>query len=128
MEKARKAEKDPKAFVPLTPAMFQILVALADGERHGYAIMREVDAQTGSTIRLGPATLYTSLRRLLTSGLVEENGDRPDPRLDDERRRYYRLSGLGRRVAIAETDRLEALVKAARRKPAFNEVIAHKCM
>lgn len=119
-----KSPKEPRAFLPLTPAMYQILVALADGERHGYAIMRDVDAQTVGAVKLGPATLYTSLKRLLASGLVEENGDRPDPRLDDERRRYYRLSGLGRQVAIAETDRLEALVMAARRKPAFNEASA----
>jgi DNA-binding PadR family transcriptional regulator len=119
-----KAQKEPRAFLPLTPAMYQILIALADGERHGYAIMREVDAQTLGGIRLGPATLYTSLKRLRAAGLVEENGDRPDPRLDDERRRYYRLSGLGRQAAIAETDRLEALVTAARRKPAFNEASA----
>lgn len=116
-----KVGKETRAFLPLTAGMYQILVALADGAQHGYAIMREVDRQTGGTIKLGPATLYTSLKRLLGSGLIEESGERPDPRLDDERRRYYRLSGLGRQVAIAETNRLEALVTAARRKPAFNE-------
>jgi DNA-binding PadR family transcriptional regulator len=99
---------------PLTPAMFHILLALAAGERHGYAIMREVDALTGGAQRLGPGSLYGSIKRMLAEGLIEECGERPDPAADDERRRYYRLTDLGRRAAGAEARRLEVLVVAAR--------------
>jgi DNA-binding PadR family transcriptional regulator len=99
---------------PLTPAMFHILLALATGERHGYAIMREVDALTGGAQRLGPGSLYGSIKRMLAEGLIEECGERPDPAADDERRRYYRLTDLGRRAAGAEARRLEVLVTAAR--------------
>ena len=96
--------------------MFHILLALADKERHGYDIMREVDERTESKMRLGPGTLYGSIKRMLNDGLIEELDERPDPELDDERRRYYRLSDLGRRIAIAEAERLEKLVKSARLK------------
>jgi DNA-binding PadR family transcriptional regulator len=99
---------------PLTPAMFHILLALAGGERHGYAIMREVDALTDGAQRLGPGSLYGSIKRMLADGLIEECGERPGPTADDERRRYYRLTDLGRRAAGAEARRLEALVIAAR--------------
>jgi DNA-binding PadR family transcriptional regulator len=99
---------------PLTPAMFHILLALAAGERHGYAIMREVDALTGGAQRLGPGSLYGSIKRMLAEGLIEECGERPDPAADDERRRYYRLTDLGRRAAATEARRLEVLVVAAR--------------
>lgn len=96
--------------------MFHILLALADKERHGYEIMREVDERSEGKVRLGPGTLYGSIKRMLTDGLVEELAERPDPELDDERRRYYRLTKLGRRVAVAEAERLERLVKNARAK------------
>ena len=96
--------------------MFHILLALADKERHGYDIMREVDSRTEGKMRLGPGTLYGSIKRMLNDGLVEELDERPDPELDDERRRYYRLTDLGRRVAVAEAERLEKLVKSARLK------------
>lgn len=96
--------------------MFHILLALADKERHGYDIMREVDQRSEGDVRLGPGTLYGSIKRMLSDGLIEELDDRPDPELDDERRRYYRLSDLGRRVAVAEAQRLERLVKSARSK------------
>ena len=99
--------------LPLTPAEFHILLALAQGERHGYAIMREVAEQTGGQMRLGPGTLYGSIRRLLGEGVIEECEARPDPALDDERRRYYRLTSYGRRVAEAEAARLQALTRAA---------------
>jgi DNA-binding PadR family transcriptional regulator len=99
---------------PLTPAMFHILLALAGGERHGYAIMREVDALTGGAQRLGPGSLYGSIKRMLAEGLIEECGERPDPAADDERRRYYRLTDLGRRAAGTEARRLEVLVMVAR--------------
>ena len=96
--------------------MFHILLALADKERHGYEIMREVDERSEGKVRLGPGTLYGSIKRMLSDGLIEEMDQRPDPELDDERRRYYRLSDLGRRVAVAEAERLERLVKSARSK------------
>jgi DNA-binding PadR family transcriptional regulator len=94
--------------------MFQIMLALADGERHGYAIMQEVKRQTGGATVLGPGTLYGTLRRLVAEDLIEESEERPDPALDDERRRYYRLTDFGRRVARAEAERLNALVLVAR--------------
>jgi len=102
--------------LPLTPAVFYILLALADGERHGYAIMREVAAQSGGRVRLGPGTLYGSIRRMLSDGIIEESAARPDPALDDERRRYYRLTPFGRRVAEAEAARLQELTRAARER------------
>jgi DNA-binding PadR family transcriptional regulator len=99
---------------PLTPAMFHILLALAAGERHGYAIMREVDVLTGGAQRLGPGSLYGSIKRLLAGGLIEECAEPPGPAPGDERRRYYRLTDRGRRAAGAEARRLEVLVVAAR--------------
>ena len=100
---------------PLTPAAFHILLALADGEKHGYAIMQEVTARTGK-IRLGPGTLYGSIKRMLADGWIEESAERPDPALDDERRRYYRLTGVGRRVAEEEAERLAQLLRVVRAK------------
>jgi DNA-binding PadR family transcriptional regulator len=99
---------------PLTPAGFQILLSLADGEKHGYGIMQEVLALTDGAVRLGPGTLYSTIGRLLTAGLIAEVAARPDPALDDERRRYYRLTPLGQRAAAAEAQRLEQLVRVAR--------------
>ncbi|HZI62003.1 MAG TPA: PadR family transcriptional regulator [Pyrinomonadaceae bacterium] len=109
-------KEKPEAWLPLTPAMFHILLALADKERHGYEIMREVDERSDGKVRLGPGTLYGSIKRMLGDGLIEEMDERPDPELDDERRRYYRLTNLGHRVAVAEAERLERLVKNARAK------------
>lgn len=106
----------PEAWLPLTPAMFHILLALADKDRHGYEIMREVEERSAGEVRVGPGTLYGSIKRMLNDELIEELEERPDPELDDERRRYYRLTDLGRRVAIAEARRLEKLVKSARSK------------
>lgn len=106
----------PEACLPLTPATLNILLALAGGERHGYAVLREVAERTGGATRLGPATLYRSLKQMLERGWIEESARRPDPELDDERRRYYRLTDFGRRVATAEVSRLDALVSAARSK------------
>ncbi len=108
----RRAEE----FLPLTPAMFHILLALADKERHGYHIMREVDERTGGNVKLGPGTLYGSIKRMMADGLIEELEERPDPEVDDERRRYYRLTDFGFRVASAEAQRLEQLVRSARAK------------
>lgn len=106
----------PEDFLPLTPAMFHILLALADKERHGYEIMQEVQERTEGVVRIGPGTLYGSIKRMLSDGLVEESDERPDPELDDERRRYYRLTDFGFRVARAESERLATLVKSARLK------------
>jgi DNA-binding PadR family transcriptional regulator len=107
---------DPEAHLPLTAAEFQILVALADGEKHGYAIGKEVTRRTGGQVTVRAATLYTVIKRLLADALIEESDARPDPALDDERRRYYRLTERGRRVAVAEANRLERTVAQARRK------------
>ena len=96
--------------------MFHILLALADKERHGYHIMREVDERTGGSVKLGPGTLYGSIKRMIGDGLIEELEDRPAPDVDDERRRYYRLTDFGYRVASAEAQRLEHLVRSARAK------------
>ena len=111
-----RSATDPADLLPLTPAVFHILLALADGERHGYSIMQEVEARTGNKVRLGPGTLYGSIKRMLADQLIEESDERPDPALDDERRRYYRLTRFGRYVAVAEARRLENLVGAARAK------------
>ena len=108
--------RDPRSLLPLTPAVLHILLALADGERHGYGIMREVEDRTGGEVRLGPGTLYGAIKRMLADGLVEESGERPDPKMDDQRRRYYRITDLGRRVAGAEAERLAGLVNTAREK------------
>ena len=108
--------RKPEEFLPLTPAMFHILLALADKERHGYHIMREVDERTSGNVKLGPGTLYGSIKRMMADGLIEELEERPDAELDDERRRYYRLTDFGFRVASAEAQRLEQMVKSARAK------------
>jgi DNA-binding PadR family transcriptional regulator len=100
----------------LTPAMFQILLALGDGEKHGYAILKEVEDQTGGDVRLSTGTLYAMIKRLLTEGILEESRNRPPVEDDDQRRRYYRLTPLGRQVAVAEAERLERLTITARQK------------
>ncbi|MEO8131280.1 MAG: PadR family transcriptional regulator [Bryobacteraceae bacterium] len=100
----------------LTPAVFHILLALADGERHGYSIMREVAEHTNEQFVMGPGTLYGTLKRMLESQLIEECGERPDPALTEERRRYYRITKQGQRAAMGEASRLQTLVRVARRK------------
>jgi len=107
---------DPSVHLPLTPAMFQVLVALADGEKHGYAILKEVARRTEGRVQLRATTLYTVIKRFVVDGLVAESSERPDPALDDERRRYYRLTDHGRAVARAEADRMAEMVTHARRK------------
>ncbi|WP_246039275.1 PadR family transcriptional regulator [Dictyobacter alpinus] len=102
--------------MPLTPAVFHILLALTDKERHGYGIMQEVTRRTNSQVHMGPGTLYGSIKRMMADGLLEESGTRPDPDLDDERRRYYRLTDFGQRVVRAEARRLEQLVSIAQMK------------
>ena len=106
------ATPDPASFLPLTPPLFQVLVSLADGDRHGYAILKDIEDRTGGSVRLSTGTLYGIIKRLLADALVfDVTLRRP---ADDERRRYYRLTPLGRQVALAETERLERAVAQAR--------------
>ena len=105
---------------PLTPGAYHILLALARGERHGYGIMREVERLSDGAMRLGPGTLYRTLREMLEAELIAESGERPDPAHDDERRRYYALTEAGRRAALAETRRLARLVARARETPGWD--------
>ena len=105
--------------LPLTPAVLHILLALADQERHGYGIMQEVAAMTRDKIQMGPGTLYGTIKRMLAAQLIEETDERPDPDMDDERRRYYRLTDWGRQVLAAETERLSNLVQVAQTKKAL---------
>jgi DNA-binding PadR family transcriptional regulator len=114
MRTARK--RDPRDSVPLTPIVLHILLALADGDKHGYAIIKEVRRRTEGEVELGASSLYAVLKRLLAEALVVEADERPDPSLDDERRRYYRLTAWGRDVAVAEMNRLESLLRQARAK------------
>jgi len=100
-------------FLPLPTATFHILLALLNEEKHGYAIMREVEDLSGGAVRIGPGTMYGSIKRMLAEGLIEESDERPDPEMDDERRRYYRCTGLGERVCRAEVERLTKLLKNA---------------
>jgi len=102
--------------LPLSPAAFSILLALKDGEKHGYAILRAVSEQSDEAVKLLPGTLYNLLKRMLDQGWIEELEERPDPALDDERRRYYRLTGLGETVASLEAERLAELVRTARKR------------
>lgn len=113
-DRARVPEAE--GYLPLTPAVFDIMVALGNEQMHGYAIMQEVRRRTKGGRRLAPGTLYRSLKQMHERGLLEESEERPEPGLDDERRRYYRLTNLGRRVALAEVERLEGLVRAGRSK------------
>lgn len=110
----------PQDLLPLTPPVFHILVALADEERHGYGIMQDVARQTNEALQLGPGTLYGCLKRMLAAGIVEESDVRPDPSLDDERRRYYRMTAMGRKLVRAEAHRLAEAVTAARSRRLFD--------
>jgi DNA-binding PadR family transcriptional regulator len=110
--------------LPLTPAVFHILLALSGGELHGYAIMHEVSAQSGGSIAMGPGTLYGSLKRMLAAGLVVEAEARPDPTLDDERRRYYKLTEEGMRALKDEADRLASLMNQAAMKRVLGESVS----
>lgn len=113
--------REVAALLPLTPAVHHILLSLSDGERHGYSIMREIERYTGGQLRLGATTLYRSIKQMLAAGLIEEADERPDPALDDERRRYYRLTPFGQLVLRAETRRLAALVALAHAKGVVTE-------
>jgi DNA-binding PadR family transcriptional regulator len=118
---------DPEEMLPLTPAVFHVLLALADGERHGYAIMQEVAEHTAGRINMGPGTLYGTIKRLIEAQLIEESDDRPDPHLDDERRRYYRLTGVGQRVVKAEAQRYAEMVAVARGKKLIGKLASAIC-
>jgi DNA-binding PadR family transcriptional regulator len=104
---------------PLTPPVFHILLALAREERHGYAIMQDVEQQTEGSLQLGPGTLYGCIKRMLAAGLIEESGERPDPGIGDERRRYYRITPAGTRAAKAEARRMATALAAAKSKRVF---------
>jgi DNA-binding PadR family transcriptional regulator len=105
---------NPDSLLPLPTAVFHILIALADRDRHGYSIMQDVTARTGGKVQLSAGTLYSSVRRMLEQGLIEELAESPDPSSTDERRRYYRLTRFGRHVAAAEVERLSLLLQQAR--------------
>jgi DNA-binding PadR family transcriptional regulator len=115
-------QRNPNDRLPLTPAMFNVLVALSEEERHGYAIIKDVSARTSGAVELGTGTLYGIVKRLLADGLVVESVRRPPARSDDERRRYYRLTPFGRKVVAAELARLEEMVRTARATRAFRSV------
>ena len=119
-----KKPPDPDAFLPLKPHWFHVLLSLADDDQHGYGIMQEVLNRTDGKVRLWPATLYGTLKRLTDDDLIEESGARPAPDQDDARRRYYRLTKLGRRVLNAECHRLEDLVSVIRAKRGVKSVNA----
>ncbi len=112
---------DQDDHLPLTPPVFHILLALADEERHGYSIMQDVARQTNDGLQMGPGTLYGCLKRMLASGLIEEAEERPDPAMDDERRRYYRMTSLGNRTVRAEAQRIATALYAAKSKRIFAE-------
>ena len=114
MPKRTPPDDDVENFLPLPTAVFHILIALADRDRHGYSIMQDVAARTDGSVQLSAGTLYSSIRRMLEQGLIEELSKSPDRSSTDERRRYYRLTRFGRRVAAAEVARLNALVRQAR--------------
>lgn len=107
-------DPQPESLLPLPTAVFHILIALADRDRHGYSIMQDVGARTGGAVRLSAGTLYSSIHRMLEQGLIEELSKSPDPACTDERRRYYRLTRFGKRVAAAEAARLDAMLRQAR--------------
>lgn len=113
MPRQKPSPEDVDSYLPLPASVMHIIVALAGGEKHGYAIMRDVDDLSGGSAGMGPGTLYGSIKRMLDQGLVEETDERPDPALDDQRRRYYRLTALGQQVGAAEHARLSALLEAA---------------
>jgi DNA-binding PadR family transcriptional regulator len=117
-----KTNNDPEGHLPLSPAVFHILLALADEERHGYGIMQEVKRRTDGKVRLGAGTLYGAIKRLLEKGIIAERGERPDPGLNEERRRYYRLTDFGQRVLRVDVSRLNQLVQQARAKEVLLEI------
>jgi DNA-binding PadR family transcriptional regulator len=116
-----KKQASPESFLPLKPHWFHVLLALSNQDQHGYGIMQEVLERTSGKVRLWPPTLYGTIKRLTDESLIEESDRRPAPELDDARRRYYRLTALGRRVLAAESARLEDLVRAVHAKRGVRE-------
>ncbi len=112
------SNRTPSDLLPLPASQLHILLALATGENHGYAIMKEIEAFTGGAVTMGPGTLYGAIKQMLKAGLIEESSERPDPDLDDQRRRYYRLTDLGGSALDAEVVRLEQLARTARTRQA----------
>lgn len=110
------SNESAESYLPLTPALFHVLLALADGDKHGYAILKDVSLRTGGEVRLSTGTLYGIIKRLLNDGMIQESRLRPAAKDDDERRIYYRLTALGREVAAAEAERHEKIVALARLK------------
>ena len=108
--------EDIQRLLPLTPTVFHMLLALADGEKHGYAIMRAVEQETQGQMQIRTGSLYGSIRRMIEAGLIEETNERPDPELDDERRRYYGLTDFGRRVLAAEAARITQVMAVIQAK------------
>ena len=106
--------ESPTDLLPLQKDMFHILVALASHDRHGYSIMQDIAARTEGKLQISPSSLYSAIKRMMDSGLIEELDERPDPERDDQRRRYYRITDFGRKVAVAEAHRLERLLADAR--------------
>ena len=109
----RKEQMSVDELIPLPAASFHMLLCLSEGERHGYALKREIAQRTDGKLKLGPGVLYGHINKMLEQGLIEESEERPDPHLDDERRRYYRLTVFGRKVAQAEAARMRELVRRA---------------
>lgn len=118
-----KVDSDISSFLPLKPTTFYILLALADEERHGYGMMKEIDRITKGTIKMSPGTLYGTIKRLLADGLIAESESRPAPELDDERRRYYCLTPLGRQVVTKEAESLAGIVEIAIAK----QILTNSC-
>lgn len=116
---ARTPARDPGELLPLSPLHFHILIALTEGERHGYAIKKSIVDSSAGTLKPGAGSLYNAIKGLLAESVIEEAGERPDPHLDDERRRYYRITQYGQEVARAEVDRLGALLRRTRKLPGF---------
>ena len=112
-------KRDTAPHLPLTPAEFHLLLALADGDKHGYAVMKDVARRSGGKVRLSTGTLYGLIRRMVSEGMIAESDERPVAELDDERRRYYRLTEFGQQVAMGEVERLEAVLAVARSKKLF---------
>ena|SRR3984893_1074557 len=123
MQETVNKKKETESFLPLTPAMFHILLALADGEKHGYAVLKEVARRTDNKVRLSAGTLYGNLARLESAGLIAESDRRPEVALDDERRRYYRLTEFGREVAVADAKRMEETLLQAHAKKLLRKPI-----
>jgi DNA-binding PadR family transcriptional regulator len=118
------AGRAPQSVIPLTPPVFHILLALADQERHGYAIIKEVERRSAGKVKLSTGTLYAAVKRLLDEGLIIETDERPRREQDDERRRYYCLTAFGKKVAQAEAHRMVELVEVARKKKLISSVTA----